>query len=337
MAEFASVVRRFSAFLAQTPMNQAQRMALTNEIYKDSILSFNFAILLLSSAAIATFGLLENNAAVIIGAMIIAPLVLPIQSLALSAVKGDAKVFRNGALMILCGTAAAILLAGILSLVAGIPDYGSEIVARSKPTLLDLAIAVAAGGVGGFARVRPAIAATLAGTAIAVALMPPLCVIGIALAHGDGRLAYGSTLLYGANLIGITLASMVVYQIAGLGVRRNAHRAIVTALVFLLILGVPLGAGFFALVREARVEFTLKHELLTNTQTFHRVGLVKMDFDWLTTPPQVTLLVRSADPITPSQVEALEDFARDKTGRSFKLVFEVTPLVEVTGSADPSQ
>ncbi|MDQ2664016.1 MAG: DUF389 domain-containing protein [Candidatus Eremiobacteraeota bacterium] len=309
----------------------AQRTELTRALYEDGNVTLNFSVLLLLSGAIATFGLLENNAAVIIGAMIIAPIVLPIQSLALGAVEGDLKLFRNGAVTVVLATVAAALLAGVFSLIAGIPEYGSEIIARSRPTLLDLGIAVAAGGVGAFARIRPAISATLAGTAVAVALMPPLSVIGIALAHGDTGLAYGSSLLYVTNLIGITLSSMVVYRLAGLGVVHNARRAIVTASILAIILGVPLGANFLLLLRESRVESTLKRELLTNTQTFHRVSLVKTTFNWLTTPPQVTLLVRSTTPITSGQVAALESFAQFKTGRRFRIVFEVTSVVDVRG------
>lgn len=317
-------------------MNYQQQVQLADALREGSFLTFNFSALLLASCAIATFGLLQNNAAVIIGAMIIAPLVLPLQSLAFGAIEGDVRLFRNAAITIALGTGAAILLAGVLSLAVGIPNYGSEIVARSRPTLLDLGIAIGAGGIGGFARIRPAISATLAGTAIAVALMPPLCVIGIALAHGDARLAYGSTLLYITNLFGITLACMVVYYFAGVGLLRSAHRAIFVATLVTVIVAVPLGASFLSLLREARLEYALKHELLTNTQTFHRVELVKTDFNWLSAPPQVTVIVRSTSPITPSQVAALEDFARFKTRQSFKLIFEVTPLVEVTGDSASS-
>lgn len=331
MAILTKVSCAISRTFTLKPLDRAQRTELTRALYEDGNVTLNFGVLLLSSCAIATFGLLENNPAVVIGAMIIAPLVLPIQALALGAVEGDLKLFRNGAVTVVLATIAAVLVAGGFSLVAGIPEYGSEIIARSRPTLLDLGIAVAAGGVGAFARIRPAISATLAGIAVAVALMPPLCVIGIALAHADTRLAYGSSLLYVTNLIGITLASMIVYQLAGLGVVHNARRAIVTASILAILLGIPLSASFLSLLHESRIESTLKRELLTNTQTFHRVSLVKTTFNWLTKPPQVTLLVRSATPITSGQVAALEDFARFKTGRRFRLVFEVTSIVEVTG------
>lgn len=332
MCPFAERARAVLRRLTPKGMDHFQQEQVANDLRADSVFTFNFGALLLASSAIATFGLLQNNAAVIIGAMIVAPLVMPMQALAFGAMNGDGRVFRNGATTIVLGTVLAVLVAGALSFALGIPSYGSEIVTRSKPTVLDLGIALAAGAVGGFARTRPAISSTAAGTAIAVALMPPLCVVGIALAHADAGLAYGSTLLYVTNLLGITLACMVVYWVAQVGVLRNARRAILTAVVLTIIVSVPLAASFVVLLKDARVEYALKHALLTNTQTFRRVELVKTDFNWLTEPPQVTLVVRSPSPITPGQVAALQDFARRKTGQSFMLIFEVTPLVEVTAN-----
>ncbi len=115
----------------------------------------------------------------------------------------------------------------------------------------------------------------------------------------------------------------------------TARRAVLTAAALTILLGVPLGTGFISLLREAGVEAALKAQLLANTQTFHRVELTKADFNWRTSPPEVTLFVRSSSPITPGQVAALESFVRFKTKRPFRLIFEVTPLVEVTGSALP--
>jgi uncharacterized hydrophobic protein (TIGR00271 family) len=298
----------------------------------DSRLSLNFSVLLLGSCTIATLGLLVNNVAVIIGAMIIAPLMLPIQAFAYGALEARLSLLQSGAATIFVGSCASIALAALLSKVVALPTLSSEIFARSKPTLLDLGIALAAGVICGFARVRPAVSASLAGTAIAVALMPPLCVIGIALAHGDGKLALGATLLYLTNLLGIMLACMVVYVVAGFRVYREAGRAFVAASALVIVLAIPLALSFITLVRQSSLEYTLRHELLTDTQTFHRVLLVDSEFNWLSTPPLVTLTVRSNQPITPGQVDALQSFARAKTGQQFDLVFEVSPLVEVSGT-----
>jgi uncharacterized hydrophobic protein (TIGR00271 family) len=309
-----------------------RQTAMLESLAPDSLLSLNFAVLLLASCTIATLGLLVNNAAVIIGAMIIAPLISPIQAFAYGALEARLRLLRSSALTLLVGSFAAVSLAALLSKLVALPNVSAEILARSRPTLLDLGIALAAGAVCGFARVRPAVSASLAGTAIAVALMPPLCVIGIGLAHGRLGLAWGSTLLYVTNLLGITVACMAVYGIAGFRLHRYAGRAYAVAFALIALLAIPLALSFFSLVRQTRLEYTLRHELLTNTQTFHRVHLVDAEFNWLAAPPLVTLTVRSSEPITPTQVDALQNFARAKTGQQFDVIFEVAPVVEVSGT-----
>jgi uncharacterized hydrophobic protein (TIGR00271 family) len=314
------------------PADAARQDAMLKSLTPDSVLSLNFAVLLLASCTIATFGLLINNSAVIIGAMIVAPLISPIQAFAYGALEARLSLLRASALTLLAGSFAAVSLAAILSRIVALPNLSAEILARSRPTLLDLGIALAAGVVCGFARVRPAVSASLAGTAIAVALMPPLCVIGIELAHGRAGLALGATLLYVTNLLGITVACMVVYGIAGFRLNRHAGRTYAVAIALIAVLAIPLALSFVSLLRQSRLEYALRHELLTNTQTFHRVRLVDTQFNWLATPPLVTLTVRSSDPVTSSQVDALENFARAKTGQQFDLIFEVAPMVEVSGT-----
>jgi uncharacterized hydrophobic protein (TIGR00271 family) len=296
--------------------------------------SRDYIVLVVASSAIATFGLLENNAAVIIGAMIIAPLIFPIQALSFGAIAGNRQLLRRAALSVAIGTILSIVVAAILELLVSLPTLGSEILARSKPTLMDLGIALAAGAVSGFATVRPSISSTIAGTAIAVALMPPICVIGIALASGKDNLALGAFLLYATNLFGITLACMIVFRLAG-HVKSADRTAFATAAVLTAAVAVPLGAGLIELLRFDRLESTLSSALRTQTVTFKHVELVQMRVDWLKSPPVATLTVRSTQPITPAQVSDLERFAQLRTGHRFTLVFEVTPLVEVRG-ATPS-
>jgi uncharacterized membrane protein len=112
------------------------------ELLAEARLETAYFILIVSSCAIATLGLLSNSAAVIIGAMIIAPLMLPIRSLAFGALVGDSVLFRTGILSVAIGTLLAILISWFLGVLTGIASFGSEIWARTQPTLLDLGIAV---------------------------------------------------------------------------------------------------------------------------------------------------------------------------------------------------
>lgn len=303
------------------------------ELLEESNLDINYIVLIIGSCVIATLGLLSNSVAVIIGAMIIAPLMLPIRGLALGALEGHILLVRKGLSAIALGTFLAIVLAVFLGSLVRLPEFGSEVIARSKPTLLDLGIAVAAGGISGFAKIQPKVSATLAGTAIAVALMPPICVIGLGLSQGNWSLSLGATLLYLTNLLGITLSCMLTFLMTGYTPLHRAHKALTWTLIFTAILVIPLGVSFVELIRQARLEVSLKRALLNRTITFQRVVLMKSDANWLTNPPEVRLNVRTSETLTPKQVRLLEEFVEKEMGQRITLIFEVGQVEEVRSSA----
>ncbi len=292
-------------------------------------MDLNYIVLIIGSCAIATFGLLTNSAAVIIGAMLVAPLMFPIRGLAFAALEGDVILFREGLVAVAVGTCLAIVLAMLLGSFVGLPEFGSEVLSRSKPTLLDLGIAVAAGGISGFAKVQPKISGTLAGTAIAVALMPPICVIGLGIAQANWSLSQGAALLYMTNLLGITLACMLTFLLSGYTPLAKASKALSWMLGLTAILVIPLGISFVELLRQAQLEASLKQALLKNTITFQRVELVKTESNWLTNPPEVYLTVRAQEVLTPKQVQLLENFVEKKMGQPFTLIFQVSQVKDV--------
>lgn len=232
----------------------------------------------------------------------------------------------KGLIAIVVGTLLAVALASLLGSLVGLPEFGSEVVARSKPTLLDLGIAVAAGGISGFAKVEPKVSATLAGTAIAVALMPPVCVIGLGLSQADWSLSLGATLLYLTNLLGITLSCMVTFVITGYTPLHRARKALGWMLGCTAILLLPLGISFVQLVRQAQLEASLKQVLLNRTVTFQRVEIINSDVNWFTDPPQVRLSVRTSGDLTPKQVRLLEEFVAKEMGQHFTLIFQVSQV-----------
>jgi len=320
--------KRFQSFrrkgVALEQLQQLQTDLLT-EATPDS----SYLVLVVGSCAIATFGLLTNSAAVIIGAMIIAPLMLPIRGLAFGALQGDLPLFRKGIVAIGIGTLLAVAISFSLGKLVGIPSYGSEVLARSEPTLLDLGIAIVAGGISGYAKVQPRISGSLAGTAIAVALMPPICVIGLGLSQADWSLSWGATLLYLTNLLGITLACMLTFLVAGCASLQRARRALLWTLALTAVLVIPLGIGFFRLVQQAQLETSLKQALLNRTLTFQRLGLLKIQTNWLMKPPEVYLNVHAQDPITPKQVSLLQAFVEREMKQPFTLVFIVGQVQEI--------
>ncbi|MGC2129125.1 MAG: DUF389 domain-containing protein [Candidatus Aquilonibacter sp.] len=300
----------------------------------DGRFSLDFGVLSLASAAIATFGLLENSVAVIIGAMIVAPLTRPIGALAFAAIEGDPWGLRRAAVTLALGSGIAIGFAIIVTRFFSLPTLGSEITSRSQPGLLDLGVALAAGAVAGFARIRPGVAGAVAGTAIAVALMPPLCVIGIGIAHLDGTLALGALLLFLTNLFGIMLASMIVFVVSGYAHTLQARSGLLWTALAVAVMVVPLALSTAQLLRQARLETELRSALVNRTVTFHRADLLSASCDWVASPVKVRLLVRSQGMITAGQVRALEAFAKEHTGTDFKLILDVTPITEVDDGTD---
>lgn len=324
-----SIRSRFKRFRGKQ-IEPVQLQQLKDDLLEESTLNTVYLILIVGSCAIATLGLLTNSTAVIIGAMIIAPLMLPIRGLAFGALAGNIPLFRQGLLAVIVGTLLAVALAAGLGLLTGISSFGSEVLSRSKPTLLDLGIAVTAGGISGYAKAEPKISTSLAGTAIAVALMPPICVVGLGLAHGNWSLSLGAALLYLTNLLGITLACMLTFLLAGYTPFKQAQKALMWAIAFTVMLLLPLSVSFAELVRQTRLESSLRAALINRTITFQNLELVNIDTNWLSKPPQVRLTVRSQQPVTSKQVQLLEAFVEREMGQPFTLIFAVSQVEEVT-------
>ena len=318
----------------KVPLQQVEEIR--RGLVDESTISITYLVLILGSCIIATLGLLSNSVAVIIGAMIIAPLMLPIRGVAFGALEGNVILFRKGLVAILVGTFLAIALACFVGYLVGLPAFGSEIISRSQPTLLDLGIAMAAGGISGFAKVQPKISESVAGTAISVALMPPICVVGLGLAQADWSLSLGASLLYLTNLLGITLSCMLTFLLTGCTSVKRARKALLWTLALTSILMVPLGAGFFRLIRQSQLEASLRQALLNRTITLQRMVLLNSDVNWVANPPQVRLNVRSKEPVTSRQVTLLEEFLEKEIGQQFTLIFEVGEVEEVRGEPPAS-
>ncbi len=185
-----------------------------------------FAILMSLSSAIATFGIAVDSTAVVIGAMLIAPLMTPILGTSAGLINGRSRSSGYSALIVVGGAIGAVALSWGLS--ALIPDLStvianSQVTSRTAPSLLDLAIAIAAGIAGAYGVSRAESTDALPGVAVAIALLPPLSVIGITLYAGDYGQAAGATLLFLTNLFSILLMAGVVFLLVGYGSWSRLH------------------------------------------------------------------------------------------------------------------
>lgn len=300
-----------------------------DSLMDEAELDIDYVVLTVGACLIATLGLLSNSAAVIIGAMLVAPLMSPIRTVAFGILEGDLELVIEGLKALGVGTAIAVGLSAMIGFGSGFLEYGSEVASRSSPTLLDLGIAITAGGISGYAKVQPKLSSTLAGTAIAVALMPPLCVVGLGIAQLNAPLTMGASLLYLTNLLGITLACMVAFFMAGYSPFRRARRPLSAVVLLTSLLVIPLGIGLVELVRQNQLEANVK-KALKDTHTFQNMALVSSKTEWHLPIPEVQMVVNASEPITPRQVELLEEYINRRMGQPFRFVFQVSEIKEVT-------
>jgi uncharacterized hydrophobic protein (TIGR00271 family) len=171
----------------------------------------DFHVLLILSATIAALGLLLDSAAVVIGAMIIAPLMQPILGIGLGIATASGRLINRASWTVAKGVVSALLVSAFLAAVIPEAAVTGELNARGQPTLLDLLVALASGAAGAYATGRKGAASSAAGVAIAVALVPPLSTAGVGLSLGDRTLATGALLLFFTNLFAVCAMSATMF------------------------------------------------------------------------------------------------------------------------------
>ena len=286
-------------------------------------------VMLLLSVAIATFAVLQDSTAVVIGAMLIAPLMTPILGAAAAVVNGHRHRVASSLLLVAAGVAVSVLLSYIIA--TWIPtlvplDVNSQVTSRVNPNVIDMGIALAAGAAGAFAMVNRRVADSIAGVAIAVALVPPLSVVGVTLQAGRWEDATGSFLLFVTNLVAILLSAVATFVLTGyISGRRLAENR----QQILTTMGVVAGVAAVILVP---LVFTAQGILAVASaqSTAHRVAS-----DWLAGSDQLTLdrVLVEPDNITVDvsgsqrlpDAEALGDEMSEELGRPVTVTVHFTP------------
>jgi uncharacterized hydrophobic protein (TIGR00271 family) len=213
----------------------------------------SYLILMVLSTVLATFGLFANSNPIIIGAMILAPLISPVISLSMGTLRQDKSLIKNSMVTIGWGLLLSYLSTILLTLITPIYAINSEISSRLEPNLLDLGVAVVSGAAGAYAHANANIAKTLAGVAIAVALIPPLAVSGIGIGWGDWDVFIGAFLLLITNLTGMVLSGAFTFLLMGFSPFKIAKKGLLISLIIVLTISIPLGYGFYQVVKENRI------------------------------------------------------------------------------------
>ena len=226
----------------------------------DARLTTSYLVLMTLSTILATVGLYMNSASVIIGAMLLAPLMAPIIALAMSVLRMDQGMFNMSLRKSVVGIVLALATGAIMTLLFPYQPLTAEMQGRLHPTTLDLIVAVVAGIAGAYTKSYKEILQSLAGVAIAVALVPPLATAGIGIGRMDAVFFGQAFLLFLTNFIGIVLAATFTFRILGFSpvVKGKTHLFVVC--FFLVIVSIPLFMSYERITEKAAFEKSWKVE-----------------------------------------------------------------------------
>ncbi len=320
-------------FGAVPTLERQEQVEIYREVREGARPDVDFFIMIGLSAVIATFGLLQDSTAVIIGAMLVAPLFTPILAFSLAIVQGDVRLLSLAVEAAIKGIALSIGLSILLTAISPLRTETAEIMSRTHPNLFDLAVALASGAAGAYAVARKDVAAALPGVAIAAALVPPLGVVGIGLAMGEARTAWGGFLLFITNLIAITLAGSVILLLLGFRpsprAMRKGHlqRGMVVSLLLLIAISIPLASVFIDSVEISHIRQVVGAAVRQQMQAETGYTLETIDIELGDARVvDVSITIYASKELNSPILEDLQNQLEDALGRPIHLQVESVPV-----------
>ncbi len=212
------------------------REALYQSVEKNARLDFNYFVLVFLSTVVAAIGLIENNVAVVIGAMVIAPLLGPNLALSLGTALGDVPLVKESIVTLLAGICLAVILTVILGYYWPHDLNSHELMSRTVVGPEAIVLALASGAAAALS-LTSGLASVLVGVMVAVALLPPAATLGLMLGHGDTHFAISAGLLLIVNIVCVNLSSKIVFYIKGVNPRTWLEKKKAKRSMVLYILG----------------------------------------------------------------------------------------------------
>ena len=232
-----------------TRLSPADYAELIQGLRRGSKLGSDFVTMLSLATVVASLGLLQDSAAVVIGSMLLAPLMTPMIGCGLALAQANQKLGYMALKTVAVGLICTLVISYLIGIVTPGEELTSQIYARGQPTILDLLIAVASAAAASYALARPNLVGSIAGVAIATALVPPLCSVGISIAYGDYNNAQGAALLFVTNFLAIVLAAGLTFRLIGISSKQAGARQKFWVFRMVVIFGLAVIAVGFPLQR----------------------------------------------------------------------------------------
>lgn len=194
-------------------LSQQQKNNVISKIIDESAPTAPFLLVLIISIIITTYGLLLDNVAIVIGGMLVSPLLSPLISISLGVVIGDYKCIYRSVKILLKAIAFVVGISLLISLTIINKEMTYEIASRAEPNLLYFYVAIASGIAAAFSYTREEFSERVTGVAVAIAVLPPLAVLGIGISMLNWPVVFGALSLFLVNFFGIVLASVVVFSL----------------------------------------------------------------------------------------------------------------------------
>ena len=324
-------------------VSDERALTIYRDIARGSKPEIRFYAMVAASTAIAAFGLIQNSTAVVIGAMLVAPLMTPIFGIALALVRGDASLLGWAIRAEIVGVIVTVSLAAGFGFAFPELEVTQEMLSRTRPNLLDLLVAVFAGFAGAYAMVDEHISPALPGVAIATAIVPPLANSGLCIALGSYYGAMGSFLLFFANFLSILLVASGIFFASGMArkiksiTKKDVFRRFGLATLGFLIVAIFLSKALYDMVEARHLKFAihtvLKEELSHLTATELRKVIHQIDKEKI----YVLAHVHASGDIQPSRVKKMENALENELKSPVSLFVRSTLSKDVSSTGSTNQ
>jgi len=290
----------------------------------------DFMMMMCLSTAIASLGLIQNSTAVVIGAMVVAPLMTPLIGAGLALVQGNTIFFRDSIKAMGFGIGAALLISLFLGFLVPMEELTPELLARGAPTIIDLGVAFLSGAAAAYAVARPSLLGALAGVAIAAALVPPLATVGISLAEGAWKVSEGAAILFATNLVAIILGAAFIYHRLGIqgsrlrkGLPLWGRRTVLFLSLLAVILTAPLGYRLAHQLREGQarpytlpVSQSVKKAIKERVHQEYGVTFISASRFGVESDRDVAILLSAAKPVSINLISDLKQLVNQEMGKN---------------------